>query len=90
MTTKMFAAAALLVLTTGVPAMADSAAGTPPAPTAKAEDSDATKMVCRRIESIGTRLGSKKVCRSKGDWDAEQAANRQDLERSQTQRWKSD
>ena len=89
MTTKLFAAAALLVLTTGVPALADPATGTAPAPTTKAEESDATKMVCRRIESIGTRLGSKKVCRTQGDWDAEQAANRLDLERSQTQRYKN-
>jgi len=47
-------------------------------------------VVCRRVEAIGTRLSSKKVCRTKGEWDAEAAANRQDLERSQTQRWKSD
>ena len=89
MTTKLFAAAGLFLLTTGAPALAEPVAGTAPAPTTKADESDATKMVCRRIESIGTRLGSKKVCRSQGDWDAEQAANRQDLERSQTQRYKN-
>ena len=89
MTTTFFAAAGLFVLAAGAPALADPAAGTAPAPTTKAEESDATKMVCRRIESIGTRLGSKKVCRTQGDWDAEQAANRLDLERSQTQRYKN-
>ena len=89
MTTKLFAAAALFLLTTGAPALAEPVAGTAPAAATKAEESDATKMVCRRIESIGTRLGSKKVCRTQGDWDAEQAANRQDLERSQTQRYKN-
>lgn len=48
------------------------------------------KVVCRRIQAIGTRLASKRVCRTKAEWDADAAANRQDLERSQTQRWKSD
>ena len=86
MTTKLFAAAALLLLTSGVPALADPASGTASAPTTKTTENDQTKVVCRRVESIGTRLGAKRVCRSKGEWDAEQAANRQDLERSQTQR----
>ena len=89
MTTKLFAAAGLLLLAAGAPALADPAAGTAPAATAKTAEGDATKVVCRRIESIGTRLGAKKVCRSQGDWDAEQAANRLDLERSQTQRYKN-
>jgi hypothetical protein len=48
------------------------------------------KVVCRRLQAIGTRLASKRVCRTKAEWDADAAANRQDLERSQTQRWKSD
>ena len=61
------------------------------APAAKpASEADTNKVVCRRVEAIGTRLASKRVCRTKGEWDAEAAANRQDLERSQTQRWKSD
>ena len=86
MITKLFAAAGLFLLTAGAPVMAEPAAGTAPVATTKTEESDATKVVCRRIESIGTRLASKKVCRTQGDWDAEQAANRLDLERSQTQR----
>ena len=47
------------------------------------------KVVCRRIQAIGTRLARKRVCRTKAEWDADAAANRHDLERSQTQRWKS-
>ncbi len=61
-----------------------------PAAGAQAEEGETNKVVCRRVESIGTRLGSKKVCRTKAQWDSEAAANRQDLERSQTQRWKSE
>lgn len=89
MTTKLFAVAGLFLLTAGAPVWADPAASTAAAPTAKVDESAATKVVCRRIESIGTRLNSKKVCRTQGDWDAEQAANRLDLERSQIQRYKN-
>jgi hypothetical protein len=56
----------------------------------KVEAEMTTKVICRRMQAIGTRLASKRVCRTKADWDAEAAANRLDLERSQTQRWKSD
>ena len=79
-------AAALFMLAGPVAAKSDTA----PATAAQADEGETNKMVCRRVESIGTRLGSKKVCRTKAQWDAEAAANRQDLERSQTQRWKND
>ncbi|MFM5949503.1 MAG: hypothetical protein ACKOPM_09795 [Novosphingobium sp.] len=79
-------AVALLMMAGPVAAKSDSAAGS----SAQSDEGETNKMVCRRVESIGTRLGSKKVCRTKAQWDAEAAANRQDLERSQTQRWKSD
>ena len=81
----LLSAAALAAIAFGTPAVAGSS-GDNAAPAAKT----ASKVVCRRVEAIGTRLSSKKVCRTKGEWDAEAAANRQDLERSQTQRWKSD
>jgi hypothetical protein len=86
----LFTACALAVFAIGTPALAGTS-GDNPAPAAKAEDEgQQNKVVCRRVEAIGTRLASKRVCRTKAEWDAEAAANRQDLERSQTQRWKSD
>ena len=86
MTTRLFAAAAGVLLATGIPALADSASSSPTQPTTKSNDGEQNKVVCRRIESIGTRLNTKRVCRTKGEWDAEQAANRMDLERNQVQR----
>lgn len=86
MTTRFFTGAALALLAAGAPAMADSAAPGTAQPAAKADDGDQNKTVCHRIEAIGTRLGTKKVCRTKSEWDAQQAADRMDLERSQTQR----
>ena len=86
MTTRLFAAAAGVLLVTGTPALADSTSSGTTQPTTKSDDGEQNKVVCRRIESIGTRLNAKRVCRTKGEWDAEQAANRMDLERNQTQR----
>ncbi|MBN8501197.1 MAG: hypothetical protein J0M19_08620 [Sphingomonadales bacterium] len=88
MTKTILAAGLFTLLAVSSPALADGAGDTP-APAPKAEEQGQNKVVCRRVEAIGTRLSSKKVCRTKGEWDADAAANRQDLERSQTQRWKS-
>lgn len=88
MTKSLIAAGALALMVLAAPAAAKSSE--PATASAQADVGDNNKMVCRRVEAIGTRLGSKKVCRTKAQWDAEAAANRQDLERSQTQRWKSD
>lgn len=86
----LLTAAALAAIAIGAPAAAGTS-GDNAAPAAKtSSEADTNKVVCRRVEAIGTRLSSKRVCRTKGEWDAEAAANRQDLERSQTQRWKSD
>lgn len=86
MTIKVFAIAGLFLLASGAPVLADTASSSGSQPTTKAEDNDPNKVICRRIESIGTRLSTKRVCRTKGEWDAEQAANRMDLERNQVQR----
>lgn len=89
MTKIIIAAGVLALLTLGTPALAENSSETQ-APATKTEDDGQNKVVCRRVESIGTRLAAKKICRTKGEWDAEASSNRQDLERSQTQRWKSD
>lgn len=84
---SLLSGAVALVFLAALPAHAGE-----PVPAAKPEAKEDTlnKVVCRRVEAIGTRLSSKKVCRTQAQWDADAAANRQDLERSQTQRWKSD
>lgn len=87
MTTKFFATAAVLLLAAGAPALADTGAADSAQATAKTDDdAGQNKVVCRRIESMGTRLGTKRVCRTKAEWAAEQAANRQDLDRAQNMR----
>lgn len=88
MTKTLIVASAFALAYSAIPAAAAEPA--PTAPAAQTEEGETNKVVCRRVEAIGTRLGSKKVCRTKAQWDQEAAANRQDLERSQTQRWKND
>jgi hypothetical protein len=46
--------------------------------------SDANKIVCKKEEKIGSRLGGKKVCMTVADWQARQAADRDLLERVQS------
>ena len=89
MSKSLIVSGAMAFAMLATPVLANSAE---PAPAAgsQADEGETNKVVCRRVESIGTRLGSKKVCRTKAQWDSEAAANRQDLERSQTQRWKSE
>jgi hypothetical protein len=46
-------------------------------------DGDANKIVCQKEETIGTRLGAKKVCLTVADWNARARENRETTERIQ-------
>jgi hypothetical protein len=89
MAIKFFAATGLFLLAATAPALADPASTTGAQPTTKTDSSDPNKVICRRIETIGSRLDSKRVCRTRGEWEADQLADRQAIERSQTQNWKN-
>ena len=41
---------------------------------------DAHKMVCKKEEKIGTRLGAKKVCLTAGEWAARASDDREQTE----------
>jgi hypothetical protein len=41
---------------------------------------DPNRIVCQTEETIGTRLGGKKVCLTVSEWQARQAADRDQLE----------
>jgi len=83
---KSILAAGLVLGALSAPALADSASATASGPTTKTETNDPNRMICKRVETIGSRLGAKRVCRTKSEWDADQASNRQDLDRRQTLR----
>ena len=85
----MIAAGSLAFLVVAGPVAAKAAGEAPSAAApAKAGDEGKNKVECRRIEVVGTRLSSKRVCKTRGEWDAEIAADRQALDRSQTQRYR--
>jgi hypothetical protein len=77
---KFVALAAVLAIG-ATPAIAQApSAGTAP-PAAKAEDPN--KKICERVEETGTRLGGRRVCKTKAEWAAERAESRRELERAQ-------
>ena len=51
---------------------------------------DPNRIVCRREEVLGSRVQSRRVCRTAAEWEAKQLEDRQSIERSQTVRWKSE
>ena len=45
---------------------------------------DPNRIVCQKEETIGTRLGAKKVCLPVAEWQARQNADREQTERVQS------
>ena len=52
----------------------------------KEDMGDPTRMICRKQETTGSRLGSKRVCATAAEWDARKQQNREAVERSQKSR----
>ena len=45
---------------------------------------DPNKVVCEKEEKIGSRLGGKKVCMTVAEWEARRAADRDQVDRTQS------
>lgn len=92
----LFAATALLLAAPALaspPAEAAApeaapAAAAPVAPGQKiyaspaAMDADLSKVVCRTEQPTGSRLGAKRVCKTRGEWAAESANARDEIRRA--------
>lgn len=78
---SLMTAVALAVPTVAIAQTAPSPA--PAAPTAAKKD----KMVCQTMESTGSRLGKKRVCRTAAEWTEINAIDRRDVERMQANRY---
>lgn len=79
----MFSAAILLC---AAPASAQITFEAAPAvaPAAKVQDSkDASRLICQHEETVGTRLGGRKVCMTARQWAEKKDGNREDVERAQ-------
>ena len=55
------------------------------APAAANDKGNPDRIICERQEEIGTRLGGKKVCKTKAQWDEERQQNRDTLDKFQQQ-----
>lgn len=67
------AAAMVLAFGLAVPVMAAEA---PP------KAADPNKQICKKTETTGTRLGVKRVCMTKGEWDLVADQSKEDLRRT--------
>ena len=48
---------------------------TPPA--AQAKPADANKVICKRLDTSGSRAAPRRICMTRAEWDAQEGAARQ-------------
>lgn len=51
---------------------------------------DPNRMVCKNLDTTGSRINRKRDCRTAQAWAEQQALDRQALEQQQAGRWKND
>ncbi len=84
---RNFSRMALFVATSGTllfaaqPILAQAQTSNQPAPVSK--DKDPNRVICQRIEEIGSRLASKKVCMTARQWEEQRRSDREYLEDAQ-------
>lgn len=79
-----FACVATALLVTAIPAAAqDSTSPTPVPQVLNSAKTDVNKIVCKKQEQIGSRLGAKKVCLTVKEWQDRAAEDRVETERIQ-------
>jgi invasion protein IalB len=82
MSKKVIARLAGLALLAGAaPVAAQSSSSTPPAPNSKAKDPN--RVICERVEEVGSRLASKRVCLTAQQWEEQRRLDRDTLEENQ-------
>ena len=64
-------------------AMINFSATVQAAPAPSAKKSDPNEIVCERIETIGTRLATKKVCGTRAEWDEKRRLDREAVDSAQ-------
>lgn len=53
----------------------------------KEDMGDPNRIICRKIETIGSRVHTQRICASAAQWSAMRDQNRQGLDRIQTERY---
>ena len=65
-------------------ASAGAQSASPPSTNQTPATSDPKKIVCQRVDEIGSRLQTKQVCKTAEEWAADQRDNRQAVEQIQS------
>jgi invasion protein IalB len=68
------------LLFAAAPALAQTQAANQPAPASK---KDPNRIICERVEEIGSRLASKKICMTAQQWEEKRRSDRESLEDAQ-------
>lgn len=77
---------AALLLTMASTASGTDSTGTQTPANAKPAEPDQDPLVCRRVEELGSRLKSHKVCMHKSEWAQQRLQDRMMIDRAQVQR----
>lgn len=76
-----------MILPIALAALLSTPAWTQSAPTqtivVETDKSELDRIVCERHEQIGTRLGTRKVCKTVREWQEQRRIQRQEVERVQ-------
>lgn len=74
---------ALVLAAPGVPALAAEPAAEPETPSEAAPPDAKPVLICKTLSETGSRIGSKKVCMTRKQWDAHRAAAQDRTRRAQ-------
>jgi len=80
---KYLALGAVAVWASAAPALAQNN-------TRQGTNRDPNEVVCQKSEVIGSRLGSKKICRTRAEWAEQRRLERMEIERAQVSRGSCD
>jgi hypothetical protein len=78
--------ASVSVALVAAPAIAQAPAAAPAQSQSTAKKDDPNQKICVKEESTGSRLGAKRVCMTRAEWDDRRLQDQQELTRVQTQR----
>ncbi|WP_404336599.1 hypothetical protein AB2M62_19755 [Sphingomonas sp. MMS12-HWE2-04] len=78
----MLRIASAAVLTASLFSIAAASASVQEAP--KRKGSDPNEVVCKKEAVLGSRLQTRKVCMTRSEWAGQRQADRENVERSQT------
>ena len=79
-------AAAVAGLLASAPVAAQTPAATAPAATNPKAADNSNEVVCERQEITGSRLGTRRICKTRAQWADLKLQDRQEVEQAQTRR----